>query len=285
VVCADRFHAATQSQIYCQVCRKKPRIEGPPCACGCGEATAWERGKVGWSTFRPGHYARKHGIPNAKKLNPNWRPWNFGSDARKHFVCAQCGKNFRAHHNAKFCSDNCWKQSVHTEVRYYGREGHKYRMVRDENGVFRQEHRIVMEKKVGRRLKPSEVVHHIDEVTLNNEPENLWLFHCDGCHNGFHKGRRQLAYVYEDLHTEQYARHREYMLSYKTRDCITCGETFLRDNRQVRCDDCKAGKTVGPHCACGCGDNVGWGQAKRQWNTYMRGHHVRLHNPRSVGKS
>jgi len=38
------------------------------------------------------------------------------------------------------------------------------------------EHRLVMEKKIGRYLKPEEVVHHIDRNTFNNHPSNLQLF-------------------------------------------------------------------------------------------------------------
>jgi hypothetical protein len=35
------------------------------------------------------------------------------------------------------------------------------------------EHRLVMEEKLGRLLERHEIVHHIDEDTLNNDPENL----------------------------------------------------------------------------------------------------------------
>lgn len=38
------------------------------------------------------------------------------------------------------------------------------------------EHRLVMEKKIGRYLLPEEVVHHIDGNTQNNDPSNLGLF-------------------------------------------------------------------------------------------------------------
>ena len=37
------------------------------------------------------------------------------------------------------------------------------------------EHRIVMEKKIGRYLLSSEVVHHIDHNITNNHPDNLQL--------------------------------------------------------------------------------------------------------------
>jgi hypothetical protein len=44
------------------------------------------------------------------------------------------------------------------------------------------EHRLVMEEKLGRYLLPSEVVDHIDGLTLHNAPENLRLFESNGGH-------------------------------------------------------------------------------------------------------
>ena len=38
---------------------------------------------------------------------------------------------------------------------------------------YAYEHRIVAEEKIGRRLNPEEQVHHIDENTFNNAPDNL----------------------------------------------------------------------------------------------------------------
>lgn len=43
------------------------------------------------------------------------------------------------------------------------------------NGKKVYEHRLVMEKMIGRELKSNEIVHHIDKNTLNNVPENLEL--------------------------------------------------------------------------------------------------------------
>lgn len=47
---------------------------------------------------------------------------------------------------------------------------------------FVLESRLVMEKKIGRYLFPSEVVHHKDDNTQNNDPNNLVLYKTNGEH-------------------------------------------------------------------------------------------------------
>lgn len=55
------------------------------------------------------------------------------------------------------------------------------------------EHRYVAEQKLGRLLKNTEVVHHIDENRKNNNPENLIVFKTNSDHSRFHKtGKKQL---------------------------------------------------------------------------------------------
>jgi len=49
------------------------------------------------------------------------------------------------------------------------------------------EHRLVVEKCLGRYLDPSEIVHHIDGNPSNNAPENLFVFENFGYHCIFHK--------------------------------------------------------------------------------------------------
>lgn len=48
------------------------------------------------------------------------------------------------------------------------------------------QHRLVMEKRIGRILFPEEVVHHIDHNKKNNKPENLFLFENTGAHTTYH---------------------------------------------------------------------------------------------------
>lgn len=50
-------------------------------------------------------------------------------------------------------------------------------------------HRLNAEKKLGRTLKSTECVHHIDEDKFNNELDNLMVFKTNADHSAFHKGR------------------------------------------------------------------------------------------------
>ena len=45
-----------------------------------------------------------------------------------------------------------------------------------------REHRLVMEKILGRYLTVDEIVHHKDKNKKNNDPSNLELFDCNGNH-------------------------------------------------------------------------------------------------------
>lgn len=48
------------------------------------------------------------------------------------------------------------------------------------------EHRVIMEKKIGRRLGKEEVVHHMDGDIRNNHPDNLELHSSNGHHLSEH---------------------------------------------------------------------------------------------------
>ena len=60
---------------------------------------------------------------------------------------------------------------------------------------FVLEHRLVVEKKLGRYLKKEEVVHHINENKQDNRIENLMLFKNNKEHMKFHTKLKQFGYM------------------------------------------------------------------------------------------
>lgn len=49
------------------------------------------------------------------------------------------------------------------------------------------EHRFVMEKHLGRYMKPEESCHHLNEIKTDNRPKNFMGFTSESAHQRFHK--------------------------------------------------------------------------------------------------
>lgn len=71
-------------------------------------------------------------------------------------------------------------------VRFLGGKT-QYRLIRVD-GKQCLEHRVIMEGVLGRKLEPTEIVHHKDGNGLNNSPENLEIFASQGIHRIEHSG-------------------------------------------------------------------------------------------------
>jgi len=81
------------------------------------------------------------------------------------YKCENCGREFTTKSGLGYHKNYCGKNNIF----YDG--GYKCKIGPDGNRVYI--HREIMEQKLGRKLRPDEIVHHKDENKLNNDPDNL----------------------------------------------------------------------------------------------------------------
>lgn len=107
--------------------------------------------------------------------------------------CLKCGKEFLVQPHriktgrGKFCSKKCCDDFK--IVFFRRRHGYIHEYAPDhpqQNKLYVPQHRLIMEKHIGRYLKPKEVVHHINEIRDDNRIENLMIFASEGDHQFFH---------------------------------------------------------------------------------------------------
>jgi len=98
-------------------------------------------------------------------------------------VCEDCLKEFKAKKyksgiasKRKYC-DSCLSKKLSTHKRkenyYVDKQGYAWIRINDK---FTQEHRYVLEQKIGRKLQKHESAHHINGIRHDNRAENLELW-------------------------------------------------------------------------------------------------------------
>lgn len=140
-------------------------------------------------------------------------------------ICDNCGKEFQTfkcyekrNRKHRFCSKGCeaeFKRLKNTretwEPGHIGKStGYVYVRI---NGRDEEEHRLVMEKHLGRRLTKDEVVHHINGIKTDNRIENLKLM-SNRDHTKLHNPKTRTA-----------------------KPCKRCGKT-RRIHARGLCDNC-----------------------------------------------
>ena len=134
--------------------------------------------------------------------------------------CDCCGREFKRNFtlirsNRQFCSNKCCKKSKagymwtpkqkenfrgknHSTWKGGRNKNHdgyiliykpEHPMV-NKNRPYIMEHRLIMEKHLGRYLAREEVVHHINEIVDDNRLENLKLFKNESEHRIYHNKSR-----------------------------------------------------------------------------------------------
>lgn len=80
------------------------------------------------------------------------------------------------------------RRKLSSSLRKYGERWTKdgYIIIRCEDGIARPEHRVVMERVLGRPLLRHEIIHHINSDRSDNRPENLQVM-TRGEHAAVHK--------------------------------------------------------------------------------------------------
>lgn len=190
--CGNEFNAHANVIKYCSItCSNNARKKGKWLNCKiCG--------KKFWATV------------TRLKLNAQYCSTKCGCQIAKrkgkYMNCVVCGKEIysrtRDIPKKKFCSNICRHKFVrqenhHNWINGKSHNGNGYIVISSpshpkQRGGYVLEHRVVMEKHLGRYLKSKELVHHINGIKTDNHLDNLMLFPSNKAHLQYHAYLRKL---------------------------------------------------------------------------------------------
>lgn len=192
---------------FCHYCKKELTKKQKFCSRIC-----YYRNMKGYAPFKGKHHSeetkKKIGLTQiGKRTGSKNNRWKGGKTKCK---CRACGKEFflypghTTRGRGKYCSRKCYhgdrkrNYCLEKSTRWAGGITHTstgYRMIKNPKHPqsnhlgYVREHRVVMEKKIGRYLHRWEIAHHINGIKDDNRIENLKLMN-DFEHRSLHLAKR-----------------------------------------------------------------------------------------------
>lgn len=124
----------------------------------------------------PSNNKEKRGLYCSRSCRPTWNKgkkglWKWSEETRRKIIETKKKSSQKFKEEGKHRPN--WKGGRHNHKGYIRISQPEHPFADKSGRIF--EHRIILEKKIGRYLTPNEIPHHINGIKNDNRPENLIL--------------------------------------------------------------------------------------------------------------